>query len=76
MTEAPAYSVTLPVRNQATLEAASTVQTGSRAFSVEVLDSGKVIFPGDEFSNFDSFFDVFDDEGEGFLYPDLATAGS
>ena len=45
-------------------------------FSVEVFDSGKCIFPNDEFVNFDFFVDVSDDNGEGFLYPDLATAGS
>ena len=75
VTEAPAKLGPLPVGNQATLVVASATQTESGALPVEVFDSGKFVFPGDEFANFNSFVDVSDDEGEGFLYPDLATTG-
>lgn len=54
-------------------EADPEVQLESGALSMEVFDSGKVIFPDDVFANFNSFVDVFDDDdGEGFLYPALA----
>ena len=76
--EVPAIPVPLPLVKPAALQAAPTVpavQPKGGALPVEVLDSCKVSFPCDEFAHFDTFVDVFDDEGEGFLYPDLATAG-
>ena len=50
-------------------------QTKGGVLLVDVFDSRKCIFLGDEFANFNSFVDVSDDDGEGFLYPDLAIAG-
>ena len=76
--EDPATPVLQPLVKPAiletTLEILAVLPEGG-ALLVEVLDSCKVNFPGDEFAHFDTFVDVSDDEGEGFLYPDLATAG-
>ena len=76
VTEDSAKSVPSPVGNQSTLEVASAAQTGSGALSVEVFNLGKCVFPNDEFANFDFFVNFSDDDDEGLLYPDLATAGS
>ena len=60
--EAPVDSVPLSVEESAPLEVASEVKTGGGVLSVEVFDSGKCIFLDHEFTNFDSFVDVSDDD--------------
>ena len=76
VTKGPINSVPPPDEEPATLEVGYEAQIGGGIFLVEVLNSGKCIFPDHEFANFDSFVSVSDNDGEGFLYRDLATAGS
>ena len=74
--EAPFESVPPSEAEPATLEVASTGRTEGGTLSVKVFDSRKCIFPSEEFANFDSFVNKSYDDGEGFLYPDLATVSS
>ena len=54
VTEAPSESVPLPVEELATLRVAFGVPIEGGPLSIEVFDSGKCIFPCDEFANFKS----------------------
>ena len=57
VTDVPTTSVPPPLMKPAALEVAPAVpaiQTEDAALPVEVLDSLKVVFPGDEFANFDT----------------------